>query len=323
MDFIGLTMVKNEEDIIEQFVRHNLAYFKKIYVFDHSSSDNTVKILNQLCAEGLPIVQVFDHSKSFSIGYAQTEIMTSILRLAIQDNGAAVYFPIDADEFMYPNVSADELKRQIDILAPNTALNIPWLAMAFPDNADERLFSDAPKSFELLERWRDNPPHDNPRDKMAIKVTNPEIGNQLTLMQGNHNVLSNGAWVQKDYSCDSIRYIHVPVRSPEQAFRKFVCGWLSNVQKFGRNSGFGIHWKNAFDLICEDDGHVSTHLAYLLNCIYTDPAEIDKDFEMVDAKSIFKYELAYGDMRKKGLGVILRNVESDFETLFTKLPQKT
>jgi len=61
----------------------------------------------------------------------------------------------------------------------------------------------------------------------------------------------------------------------------------------------------------------------LLNCIYTDPAEIDKDFEMVDAKSIFKYELAYGDMRKKGLGVILRNVESDFETLFTKLSQKT
>src|SRR5271156_2588572 len=113
MDFIAFTMVKNEEDIIEQFVRHNLSSFKKIYIFDHYSSDNTVNILNQLRAEGLPVVQVYDHAKVFSSGYAQAEIMSSMMRLAIQENGPGVYFPIDADEFLHFNVSLDELNGQI------------------------------------------------------------------------------------------------------------------------------------------------------------------------------------------------------------------
>jgi len=318
MDFIGLTMVKNEEDIIEQFVRHNLNYFKKLYVFDHSSCDNTVKILTQLAGEGLPIVLVYDTTKSF-VGYAQAEIMSSVLRLAIRENGAAAYFPIDADEFLYLNVSVEELKRQYEAIPGNAILNVPLLSMAFPPEAGDELFVDAPKSFGLLERWGKNTGLDV---KLVVKIVDPAIADQLMLAQGNHNAHLNGFRVQKDYSCDALRYIHVPVRSPEQAFRKFVCGWMSNVQKFGRNSGFASHWKVAFDLICDEDAYANTKLAHMLNTVYTGPVSIENDFEPVDARSIFKYELAYRDLRKKGLSVILRNIESDFDSLFMKMSQK-
>jgi hypothetical protein len=319
MDFIGLTMVKNEEDIIEQFVRHNLQYFKKLYVFDHSSCDNTVPILTKLAGEGLPIVMVYDPQKFF-VGYAQAEVMTSVLRLAIRDNGPAAYFPIDADEFLYLKTDVEELRQQIAALPGNAIMNVPLLSMAFPPEAGEELFVDAPKSFSLLEKWDKNTGLDV---KLVVKVVDPAIGDQLMLAQGNHNAHLNGIKIQKDYSCDALRYIHVPVRSPEQAFRKFVCGWLSNVQKFGRNSGYASHWKIAFDKICEEDAYANTALAHMLNSIYTGPVNIENDFEPVDTQSLFKYELAYRDMRKKGLSVILRNIEADFDSLFAKMSQKT
>jgi hypothetical protein len=241
--------------------------------------------------------------------------------MAIQENGAGIYFPMDADEFIHLNVSLDEFKRQIDSLPDNSSLNIPLLNMAFPEDVDDELFSDAPKSFGLLQNWAKTKGLDA---KMLMKISDPGIANQLTLMQGNHVFFRNNVLMKKDFAlCDSIRFIHVPVRSPEQAFRKFVCGWLSNVQKFGRNSVMATHWKIAFDKICEEDFYANSHLAYLLNSIYIGNFDIEKDFDAVDAKSIFKYELAYGDMRKKGLGVALRNIESDFESIFLKMSQKT
>ena len=317
MDFIGMTMVKNEEDIIEQFVRHNLTYFKKLYVFDHASSDNTVDILQKLAAEGLPVVLVYDHASTY-VGYAQAEVMTSMLRMAMHENGAAIYFPVDADEFLYLNVDTEELRRQFVSFEGNVAINVPLLSMAFPGDADDQLFSDAPKSFGLLERWSKTVGRSV---KVVVKISDPSVVDQLQLGQGNHNVYTNAVMIPKNKECDALRYIHVPVRSPEQAFRKFVCGWFSNVQKFGKDTAMATHWKNAFNLICEEDGYANKELAFMLNNLYTGPVDIENDFETVDARSIFKYELSYGDLRKKGFSVVLRNVESDFDVMYKKLPK--
>jgi hypothetical protein len=190
--------------------------------------------------------------------------------------------------------------------------------MAFPDDADDQLFSDAPKSFGLLERWGKTVGRSV---KVVAKISDPSVVDQLQLGQGNHNLYVNAVMVPKNKDCDALRYIHVPVRSPEQAFRKFVCGWFSNVQKFGKDTAMATHWKNAFNLICEEDGYANRELAFMLNNLYTGPVDIENDFEKVDAKSIFKYELTYGDLRKKGFSVVLRNIESDFDVMHKKLPK--
>ena len=52
---VGLSMVRNESDIIETFIRHNLTLLDELHIIDHNSSDNTREILTHLKQEGLPI----------------------------------------------------------------------------------------------------------------------------------------------------------------------------------------------------------------------------------------------------------------------------
>lgn len=41
-------MVRNENDVIESFVRHNLELMDEMHIIDHGSSDGTREILIQL-----------------------------------------------------------------------------------------------------------------------------------------------------------------------------------------------------------------------------------------------------------------------------------
>ena len=49
----GVSMVRNEADVIELWARYNLRALDSLHVIDHGSEDNTVVILQQLQAEGL------------------------------------------------------------------------------------------------------------------------------------------------------------------------------------------------------------------------------------------------------------------------------
>jgi len=53
---ISITLVKNEEDIIESFVRYHINFFDKLLIMDTGSTDATLDILKKLSAENLPIV---------------------------------------------------------------------------------------------------------------------------------------------------------------------------------------------------------------------------------------------------------------------------
>ena len=48
MRLAGITIVRNECDIVEAFVRHNGAVLDQLYVLDNNSSDGTLEISNGL-----------------------------------------------------------------------------------------------------------------------------------------------------------------------------------------------------------------------------------------------------------------------------------
>ncbi len=89
-------MVRNESDIIEAFVRHNLTRLDGLFIVDHGSADDTVRILASLAREGLP-VSVLANTMP---GYAQVEITTLLVRHAFARTPADFVFPLDADEFI-------------------------------------------------------------------------------------------------------------------------------------------------------------------------------------------------------------------------------
>ena len=43
---VGLSMVRNESDVIETFVRHNLTLLDELHIIDHNSSDNTLSLIH-------------------------------------------------------------------------------------------------------------------------------------------------------------------------------------------------------------------------------------------------------------------------------------
>src|ERR1700680_3105464 len=96
MKLFGAAMLRNEADVVESFVRHNLALLDGLSVVDHGSSDGTSEILNALVAEGLPL----EVERDASVGYLQSEIMTRTVRNAFMRHGADFVFALDGDEFL-------------------------------------------------------------------------------------------------------------------------------------------------------------------------------------------------------------------------------
>lgn len=92
----GLAMVRNEADIIETFVRYNLKFLDEMIIVLHSPLDDTPRIVEQLRAEGLPIVVEHNHE----LGYSKAEWMNKVARDVLAAKRADFMFMLDADEFI-------------------------------------------------------------------------------------------------------------------------------------------------------------------------------------------------------------------------------
>lgn len=96
MMIVAVTMVRDEQDVIETVIRHTLAEgVDRIIVADNLSIDDTRPILERL-ARTLPIDIVDDQDPA----YYQDRKMTALARAA-EAEGADWIVPFDADEIWY------------------------------------------------------------------------------------------------------------------------------------------------------------------------------------------------------------------------------
>jgi glycosyltransferase involved in cell wall biosynthesis len=97
LTIVGVTMVRDEEDIIDKVLRHLLAEgVDHLIVADNLSTDRTPHLLNDLEACGAPVTIVQDPE----VGYYQDRKMSRLARQAY-DMGADWVLPFDADEVWY------------------------------------------------------------------------------------------------------------------------------------------------------------------------------------------------------------------------------
>src|SRR5436190_313364 len=96
MRLFGVMMVRNEADIIEASVRHNLSVLDGLTVLDHGSLDGTADILSELQKEGLALKVATDRNP----GFFQAEQVTMAAREILASERADFVFPIDAVEFI-------------------------------------------------------------------------------------------------------------------------------------------------------------------------------------------------------------------------------
>ncbi len=238
---VAITMVKNEMDIIESFVRHTLMFADSLLVADHHSTDDTVEILRLLQGEGLSL-QV---STVTAEGYHQAEVMTELMYRAIQEHSADVVVPLDADEFLLmEGGSSGDLRQILQSLDLDKAYRVSWVDHEFV-NTDDVLGRYALS----CESRRATRPNFLPKVIVGRKTV---IDHGLHLFQGNHLVApfaEDGEGFATSFPHEELAGVylaHFQWRSREQCASKAFCGWLTNVARFSKYSYYARYWRDSF-----------------------------------------------------------------------------
>lgn len=233
MRVLGIGMVKNEIDVIEVFVRHNLQFLDAIVLIDNGSFDGTREVLDNLMREGLPLVVVDDKR----LDYNQGVKMTNLLKTAGPLYNADFVLIIDADEFISAG-SVESFRSAIDRLSRWRVAMIPWRTylpssnVAFGDNIlqliTERRVEEQPQFHKVMV----------PRKVFEKK--------KVAVVQGNHFVKIGRHWAWKQ-SCPGVALAHFPVRSRVQLINKVYFGWQAYLATPNRNEEWGQHWRRLYE----------------------------------------------------------------------------
>ena len=217
MTVFGISMVKDEADIIAGTIRHMAGECDQLIVADNNSTDGTRKILDELAYE-LPNLTVVDDPDP---AYYQSAKMTALANLAAAE-GATWIVPFDADELW------TSAHRIADVLP---GLDVPVADAPLFNHLRTACDVDHSDPFTSMV-WRQ--PHPGKLHKVAFRFEQGAV-----IHQGNHGVtLPSGS-----VSVPALEIRHYPVRSPEQFIRKAINGANAYAQTDLPQSQ-GEHWRS-------------------------------------------------------------------------------
>ena len=235
-----VSMVKNEADVIESFVRHSLTFSDFMIIADHRSSDKTHEILSALRDEGLPIII----HMVYEVCHAQSEVVTGLVSEAVNEHGADIVLPLDADEFVVNTDNGFSCREIIDRLSVDEAYFLRW------------------RLYEPL-----CPPEENNRfllSRPAKRGTDYEKGGKIivggrlfrkkpfTITQGNHGGYRETEQGKVGVPLQDAQFIHIAHfnwRSDEQYAAKIVAAWPSTVAKYSVNTASGGYKKQYVEMM--------------------------------------------------------------------------
>ena len=239
---LGLSMVKNEQDIIEPFIRHHARLLDALVILDNASLDETRRIAMD-CARELGNVVVADSDES---GYAQAERMTRLLHGCQSAFFADFVLFLDADEFL-STPDRPALLRNLDAIPPGGVGHLPWRTFVLKPGEDAAATPDPPRSF----RWRRST--EMPVFRKAALRLDGAYRPDLRVEQGNHDVLADAGERLPSVELDGLPLLHFPVRSSPQIVAKGVVGWMAylTMNPRAREVGQGFQWRDAFDRVAD------------------------------------------------------------------------
>lgn len=244
MTVVGVTMCKDEADVIEATLRHMLTQVDYVIVADNGSTDGTLEIIEKLQTEfnTPPNHPAFDMRLGLLIdndpAYYQSKKMTAIAQM--QRQFADWVVPFDADEVW----SCVDGHRIADVL-----MGLHDDTFVVHANLYDHICTGTDEGTHPFERmvWRTQKPLELP--KAALRLT-PD----LVIRAGNHGGdydetrPTHGAYLSKQM----LRVDHFPYRSPEQFVRKVRNGYNA-YKATDLDENTGTHWRN-YGRILEEKG---------------------------------------------------------------------
>ena len=225
MKIMSYTMVNNEGEIIESFIRYNYNFVDEMVVIDNGCTDNTIKILRNLINEGYKI-KIFDESLE---AFDQFRLDNKYLDLIIRKYEPDIILPLDADEF----IIADENPRNaLEKLNLNSIyyVNWRWYVMTEKDNIDEKFI---PLRLQYcLDRAPWNYSDGSPVTKVIIPAKYYQE-NKLTMSMGHHTVYGNKKI--NIHKISNIKIAHYRAISENQLINKISCYTVRDISTLDNN----------------------------------------------------------------------------------------
>ena len=240
MRLFGVAMVRNEADVIEAFVRHNLGVLDGLAIADHGSLDGTSEILAKLKAEGLPLRVV----PAAEAAFFQSRHMTRLAREALAGENADFVFALDADEFLKIRSRAT-LERALAAVPQGLHVLVRWLTYV-PDD-----FESTDGAFGPGHLWRRLAVERHSMHKVIVSralLQQPKA----FISDGNHLVTEPAAARPPQHArlaSDVVAYAHCPVRSREQLSSKVVIGYLADLAAQVPGREFAHHWGELYEAV--------------------------------------------------------------------------
>lgn len=226
MRLAGFTQVRNEEDVIEASIRHNLRSLDALSVVDHGSDDATPQILAALLREGLPIQVGRDDTIEFRQGDAAAEGV----RRSFAD-GADACIALDADEFLCVP-SRERFEAVVSQADPSRRVVLPSLTYLPALDAAGDIVSRLKRARREADERR------GPGKRVVRRREFDAPGAPVdAAASGEHETL--------DGSIAAIA--HVPVRSVGQFTAKIAVGCLAVRLAAQDGNDIPSHWQHAFD----------------------------------------------------------------------------
>jgi hypothetical protein len=239
MKLAGISMIGNDADVAEAFVRHTLALLDHLFVIVHCPQDGTREILDALQAEGLRITLVLDNEPAF----LQGERLTWLAReawTAIQPDFA---FLLDADEFIVPP-ERSVIEAALRALPPGVLAGGILSRTFVPTSEDP---ADEPHPVRRIRHRVRNEPQ---VFKMVLTPAFAGDGSWV-IDHGNHGLqhIGNPEPLQVP-GLRELALAHYPVRSAVQVTNKTIIGFLAHLAA-GRpgveEQRIATHWRRCYD----------------------------------------------------------------------------
>lgn len=247
---VGISMVKDEADIVEGTIRHMAGEVDRLVVADNGSIDGTREILDRLARE-LPLEVLNDPEPA----YYQSRKMTELAN-AVHVAGADWVVPFDADElWWHPAGRVADVLANVSMLHPTVNVAFAELRNHFRTGIDV----DDPDPFRSMV-WRQA--QAAPLGKVAIKW---EIG--AVIHQGNHGADIPSGRVDMT----ALNIGHFPYRSAEQFVRKAVNG-AAAYKAADLPESWGAHWRS-YGQIAEQHGEAALRQVFFDHFVHMSPID--------------------------------------------------
>ncbi len=231
MTVVGISMVRDEADIIHPTVSNMLEQVDHVIVADNGSIDGTRDVL-----EHLGVDLILDDTE---LGYYQSRKMTMLARLATREFDATHVVPFDADEWWYSPHG-----RVADVIEAHA--DWPVIAADLYDHVATGTDRDELDPTKRI-GWRRVAPA--PLPKVACLAAE-----DLSIDQGNHGATYDAP---APVLTGMLEIRHFPYRSPEQFARKA----LNGAQAYAATNlplDMGQHWRE-YGRLAEENGPEVLH----------------------------------------------------------------